>query len=106
MWELKYYYAKKNQSEKEKVQCGNYELENVWKSLYLGSQFRADGDQLSDVKARIAMAQQAAGKMRNVWSAKVVPLKLKLRIYKSGVCSRLTYGSEVSLATNKASEAN
>ena len=32
--------------------------------------------------------------MRSIWSARTTPLKLKLRIYKTGVCSRLTYGSE------------
>ena len=85
---------KRSQREKEKVVCGKDELENVWTFPYLGSQFRADGDQMHDVKTRIAMAMQTAGKMRNIWSARTVPQSLKLRIYKSGVCSRLVYGSE------------
>ena len=32
--------------------------------------------------------------MRGIWDSKFIPLKLKLRIYKTGVCSRLVYGSE------------
>ena len=60
----------------------------------MGSLFRADGDQYTDVKARIGAATSTAGKMRNIWASKSTPLKLKLRIYRSGVCSRLTYGCE------------
>ena len=37
-------------------------IENVWLFKYLGSLFRADGDQIADIKARIAMARQTAGK--------------------------------------------
>ena len=32
--------------------------------------------------------------MRNIWSSSSIPLGLKLRIYKTGVCSRLVYGAE------------
>ena len=76
------------------VVCEGKQLENVWLFKYLGSRFRADGDQIADVKARIATATATAGKMRAIWSSRSTPIKLKLRIYKSGVCSRLTYGSE------------
>ena len=60
---------------------------------YLGSQFCADGDQLHDVKARVAMAVTRAGKLRTIWREDL-PLKLKLRLYKSACCSILAYGSE------------
>ena len=50
---------------------------------------------LHDVRMRMGMAKQTTGKLRHVWETKAVPLKLKLRIYKTGVCSRLVYGSEV-----------
>ena len=36
-------------------------IENIWLFKYLGSLFRADGDQHADVKARAAMARQTAG---------------------------------------------
>ena len=61
---------------------------------YLGSRFRADGSHLADIKARIVSATATADKMRNVWASKSTPLRLKLRIYKVGVCSKITYGCE------------
>ena len=89
---------KEAQKTREHVQCeGEGEenrISNVWVTKYLGSWFRADGDQLTDVKARIATATTTAGKMRNIWGSQTTPLRLKLRIYKPAVCSRLVYGSE------------
>ena len=82
------------QDAKEHVKCEDKELDNVWLFKYLGSLFRADGDQYTDVKARIAAATTTAGKMRNIWASTTIPLSLKLRIYRTGVCSRLTYGCE------------
>ena len=69
-------------------------IKNVWLFKYLGARFRADGNQLADITARIAAALKASGQMRNIWAAKTTPTKLKMRIYKSGVCSRLVYGCE------------
>ena len=74
--------------------CEGEEIENVWTFKYLGSIFRADGDQTTDIKARIAAATTVAGKMRNIWASSTIQLGLKLRIYKTGVCSRLVYGAE------------
>ena len=85
---------KEAQEKLEHVMCEGDEIANVWTSKYLGSRFRADGDQIVDVKARMASAATVAGKMRHVWSSTTIPLKLKLRIYQTGVCSRLVYGSE------------
>ena len=82
------------QEEKEYVFCAGVPIENVWLFKYLGSRFRADGDQTADIKARIAAATSTAGKMRAIWASRSTPIKLKMRIYKTGVCSRLTYGSE------------
>ena len=82
------------QKMKCQVVCEGTKIENVWISKYLDSRFRADGSQLDDVKARIGAATSAAGKMRAIWARQSTPLSLKMRIYKSGVCSRLTYGSE------------
>ena len=82
------------QAAKPHVTCEGDQIENVWVFKYLGSRFRADGDQLADVKARIAAATSTAGKMRSIWASKTTPMRLKMRIYKTGVCSRLTYGSE------------
>ena len=85
---------KKHQDSKEHVLCGYNYIDNVWLCKYLGSRFRADGDQKMDIQARIAAASTTAGKMRSVWASKTIPLRLKLRIYRTGVCSKLTYGAE------------
>ena len=85
---------KQLQQKKAKVNCEGEELENVWTFKSLGSQLRADGDHMHDVRVRMAIAERTAGTLRHVWSARAVSLQLKLRIYKSDVCSWLTYGSE------------
>ena len=77
-------------------------IDNVWIFKYLGSRFRADGSQHADIQARIAAATKAAGQMRNIWAAKSTPLRLKMRIYKTGVCSKLVYGSEAWTLDDKA----
>ena len=43
---------------------------------------------------RIAAARQRFGKMRHIWADKRLHLNLRLRLYKSSVCSIMTYGSE------------
>ena len=52
-------------------------MENVWAFKYLGSWFSADGNHLTDVKTKVARATKTAGKMRNIWASKYVPLQLK-----------------------------
>ena len=42
------------------------QITNVWGFKYLGSRFRTDGDQFTDVKARIAAAKVMVGKMHNI----------------------------------------
>ena len=78
------------------------EIDNVWIFKYLGSRFRADGSHHADITARIAAAVKAAGQMRHIWASKTTPLRLKLRIYKTGVCSKMVYGSEAWTLDTKA----
>ena len=47
-----------------------------------------------DVRTRIARATQRFGKMRHIWKNKELHQNLRIRLYKSSVCSILTYGSE------------
>ena len=49
---------------------------------------------MSDVKIRIVRARQRFGKMRHIWGNKTLHKNLRMRLYKSSVCSILTYGSE------------
>ena len=76
------------------VYWGDLQVTNDWHSLYLGSIFQPDGDQLPDIRARCAMAKTRAGSLRHVWAAKAISLDLKIRIYISACCSILVYGSE------------
>ena len=76
------------------VKWDEKEAENQWRSKYLGSIFEAGGGQMADVQARIARARQRFGKMRHIWGNKDLHVNLRLRLYKSSVCSILTYGSE------------
>ena len=73
---------------------GDTPADNCWRFKYLGSNFEADGGQTADVLARIAMAQQRFGKMRHLWKDASLHLNLRLRLYRSSVCSVMTYGSE------------
>ena len=65
-------------------------VKNSWTFTYLGSVFRPDGDHIQDVKMRVSMATVRSGKLRNIWGADL-PLKLKLRFYKSACCSILVW---------------
>ena len=88
-----------------RVECEGNPIDNVWSFKYLGAQFRADGDNMIDVKARIAKAMRTAGQMCNIWTSRHVSLRLKIRLYKAAVCSQLTYGSEVWELTDEATKA-
>ena len=54
---------KRRQQELPKVRWGEKEVDNCYRFIYLGSIFQVDGDHMSDVLARIAMAKQRAGKL-------------------------------------------
>ena len=83
------------------VKWDDKEAENQWHSKYLGSIFEAGGDQMQDVMTRIARAKQRFGKMRHIWGNKELHKNLRMRLYKSSVCSILTYGSEAWRLTTK-----
>ena len=78
---------------KATIHCGDDELKNVFAFKYLGSIFCADGNQERDVKRRIALATVRMGELRHVFDADI-KLGLKMKIYKTAICSLLTYGSE------------
>ena len=73
---------------------GDQEATNAWRNKYLGSVFEAGGGCLADVRIRIATARQRFGKMRHLWADKRLHINLRLRLYKSSVCSVMTYGAE------------
>ena len=71
-----------------------YEVKNCWIFEYLGSSFVPNGDHTPDVRKRIAQAKARAGRLRHILQAEELELDLRIRLYISGCCSILTYGSE------------
>ena len=80
---------------------GDTPADNSWHFKYLGSIFEAGGSHMPDVKRRIAMVTQRFGKLRHIWRSNELHVNLRLRLYKSAVCSILTYGSEAWRLTKK-----
>ena len=60
---------------------------------------------MHDIRRRIAMARQRFGKMRHLWQDGNLHKNLRLRLYKSCVCSILTWGSEAWKLNDEASKA-
>jgi hypothetical protein len=79
---------------KAKVACEGHKLTNTFTFKYLGSIFAADGSHVHDVKRRCAMASSRCGDLTHVFNSKEIPLGLKLKIYRTAICSLMTYGSE------------
>ena len=76
------------------VKWGEEPVANCWAFEYLGAIFTPDGGQMTDVRRRIAMAQQRHGKMRHIWKSGHLHLRLKMRLYVAAICSIMCYGSE------------
>ena len=81
------------QAKKVHIKCGDATLKNVYVFKYLGSLFTADGDQTQDVGRRIDMASSRMGDLRQVFNSSIA-FNLKMKIYKTAICSLLTYGCE------------
>ena len=93
------------QQDKSHVYWYEKEVANCWLFKYLGSYFQPDGDHLPDVKIRIARARTRAGKPRHIWNTDHLSLTLKIRLYKSAVCSILKYGAEAWLLDERTCKA-
>ena len=81
------------QKQRQNVRCEGEDLKNVFKFKHLGSVFSADGDHKYDVRRRVGMAMTGMGQLNQVFSSGI-SLELKMRLYKSAICSLFTYGSE------------
>ena len=89
------------QKQRPTIRCEDTNLENVFKFTYLGGLFAADGKQCYDIKARVAMALNRCGQLRQMFDSPNLTQNLKLRLYKASVCSVLTYGCESWSLTKK-----
>ena len=88
---------KKRKAVEEKrphVTLDNTEIENVHSFTYLGSCFQADGDDMADVKHRINIAQAIFNGLHHLWRDCRLPTSMKMRLYKTAVCSSLTHACE------------
>ena len=54
---------------------------------------QADGGQLKDIQTRIASARWGFDKLRHLWNDNHLHFNLRLRLYKSSVCSIMVHGS-------------
>ena len=81
------------QDAEPKIKCGKDELKNIFLFKYLGSIFAADGTQHHDVRRRIALATARMGQLRQLFNSDI-RFGIKMRIYKTAICSLLTYGCE------------
>ena len=69
--------------------------------MYLGSVIDKQGGTDRDVAARIGKARGAFVTLKNIWAAKEISLKTKLRIFNSNVKTVLLYGCETWRTTKK-----
>ena len=82
--------------------CEDVSLDNVAVLKYLGSLFAADGKQSYYIDARIAQAFARCGEFYSIFNSKSLNVALKLRLYEAAVCSKLTYGCETWILSDKA----
>lgn len=66
-------------------------LDNVYTFEYLGSRIQSDGDEKADVAYRMIVAQSAFNSLSHIWGDHRVTRKMKIRLYKSAVCSAFTH---------------
>ena len=77
------------------------ELENVFEFKYLGHLFQADGCCWQAILVRLAIAKRIFSKLFSVWDSKELSVELKLRLYRAGIVSVVTYGVEAWDMTEK-----
>ena len=83
-----------NESKLEHVVIEGQQLENVYSFEYLGSRMQCDGDDRADVKYRMDIAQARFSSLHHIWKDHRLRRTMKLRLYKSSVCSTLTHACE------------
>ena len=84
-----------NTSNKKFVKINEIELKEAETfTYYLGSVINQKGGTDEDVKARIGKARTAFILLKNIWKAKNITHRTKIRLFNSNVKSVLLYGSE------------
>ena len=70
------------------------QLENVYSFEYLGSRIQCDGDESADVEHRLVIAQNVFNSLHHIWTDHRLPLSMKIRLYRTSVCSSFTHACE------------
>ena len=82
------------ENERPHVTIESKQIDNVHSFVYLGSKTQCDGDSKADVKHRMDIAQAAFNSLFKLWNDHRLPLSMKLRLYRTAVCSTLTHACE------------
>ena len=82
------------EAELDHVTINGEEIENVSSFEYLGSLIPNDGDDETDVKHRMGIAQSVFSGLFHIWRDHRLPVEMKLRLYVCAVCSTFTHASE------------
>ena len=69
------------QSQRPIIYCEGHALENVFKFLYLGAVFAADGLQKYDIRVRVGKAMTRCGKLGHMFDSPDLGPRLKIRLY-------------------------
>ena len=83
-----------NEDKLDHVEIEGQKLDNVYSFEYLGSRMQCDGDDKADVQHRMDIAQPRFSSLRHVWKDHRLRRVMKIRLYKSSVCSTLTHACE------------
>ena len=71
-----------------------HQLDNVHTFEYLGCRIQSDGDVKADINYRMAIAQTTFNSLSHLWGDHRLTVNMKIRLYKSAVCSTLSHGCE------------
>ena len=76
------------------VSLEGQQLDNVYTFEYLGCRIQSDGDEKADINYRMAIAQTIFNSLSHLWGDHRLTQNMKIRLYKSAVCSTLNHGCE------------
>ena len=69
-------------------------LEQVKQLIYLGASFNEKGDNIKEVKRRVAIAKRASGDLHRIWRNRELPLPLKRKLVQLMIWPIMSYGSD------------
>ena len=89
-----------------KVDLNNTPIPNVSQAIYLGGEINYEGDEMKDVKRRIALGYTANGAYIRLYKSKKVSIGTKLRTLQATFIPIITYGCESWHLTEKIVDAH